>query len=161
MMMVRADVPLPCPECGAQYPDPSDSCAQRFDALLALDHSQREPWGSRHALAFSAFALQHPSRFPGATRERAHAMLRRVYREGVALSTVVRDVRRSQAGGGTALATPPGASVVAERPRTPPHPANPHFAVTIQYLGAFDEAAYAVLLDAWCRATLNALSAAE
>ena len=61
----------------------------------------------------------------------------------------------------TALSFWTSASVVAERPRTPPHPANPHFAVTIQDLGAFDEAAYAVLLDAWCRATLNALSAAE
>jgi catechol 2,3-dioxygenase-like lactoylglutathione lyase family enzyme len=31
--------------------------------LLALDHSRQEPWGSRHGVAFAAFALQHPARY--------------------------------------------------------------------------------------------------
>jgi hypothetical protein len=47
-----------CPECGATYSEEGDSCAARFDQLLALDHSRREPWGSRHGQAYAAFALQ-------------------------------------------------------------------------------------------------------
>lgn len=157
MMMARADAPLPCPDCGAQSPDPADSCALRFDALLALDHSRQEPWGSRHGLAFAAFALQHPSRFRGATRDRAYAMLVAAYRRGEPLSHVMREARRAQAGGGVATATPVPSSP-AMSASAPPHPERPSFAITIHDLGAFDEATYAVLLDAWCRATLNALS---
>ena len=56
--------PTRCDECGARYTEPGDSCQARFDQLLALDHSRQEPWGSRHGLAFAAFALQHPRRFP-------------------------------------------------------------------------------------------------
>src|SRR5205823_8749822 len=50
-----------CAECGAMYIDEFDSCAARFETLLAVDHSRREPWGSRHGQAFAAFALQHPN----------------------------------------------------------------------------------------------------
>ena len=48
-----------CPQCGGALASPDDSCASRFDTLLALDHSRQEPWGSRHASAFATFALQH------------------------------------------------------------------------------------------------------
>ena len=61
-----------CNECGARYGNSTDSCVVRFDQLLALDHSRREPWGSRHGLAFAVFALQHPQRYPAGTRVRAH-----------------------------------------------------------------------------------------
>ncbi len=66
-----------CPECGAAYQAAGDSCGARFDALLALDHARREPWGSRHGLAFAAFALQHPAAH-AASLDRAWAALHRV-----------------------------------------------------------------------------------
>src|SRR5712664_2891954 len=53
-----ATMKLPCPQCGAVYPPPPTSCADQFAVLLALDHSRREPWGSRHGLAFAAYSLQ-------------------------------------------------------------------------------------------------------
>src|SRR3954468_18020132 len=53
-----------CSECSASYSGSDDSCGARFHALLALDHSRQEPWGSRHGQAFAAFALQHPETYP-------------------------------------------------------------------------------------------------
>ena len=50
----------PCPQCGALFADATASCEEQFDKLLALDHSRVQPWGSRHGLAFSTFAMQHP-----------------------------------------------------------------------------------------------------
>ena len=70
--------PTRCEECGAEYPEPADSCQARFDQLLALDHSRQEPWGSRHGLAFAAFALQHPRRFPAASVAQSRARVERV-----------------------------------------------------------------------------------
>jgi hypothetical protein len=49
-----------CAQCGATFADATQNCEERFDTLLALDHSRVQPWGSRHGLAFSTFALQHP-----------------------------------------------------------------------------------------------------
>jgi hypothetical protein len=66
-----------CPECGAMYSEERDSCAARFEELLALDHSRREPWGSRHGQAFAAFALQHPVT-RAASLDRAWAALWRI-----------------------------------------------------------------------------------
>jgi len=70
-----------CPECGATYSEEGDSCAARFDQLLALDHSRREPWGSRHGQAFAAFALQHPV-IHEASLDRGWAALWRIYVAG-------------------------------------------------------------------------------
>src|SRR5215469_2689129 len=83
-----------CPECGAVYASDTDDCAARFEALLALDHSRTEPWGSRHGLAFSAFALQHPGRFPPDVAVRAWIMLYSVYVLGSDYQRVTTAMRR-------------------------------------------------------------------
>lgn len=132
-----------CDECGARYADATDSCADRFALLLALDHSREEPWGSRHGLAFAVFALQHPRRFPAATRERSHELLRRVFEQGESLEHVVRDLRRRGAHPGAADAAPPAAA--------------PPFPTTIADLGAFEAGEYAQRLERWCRDTLTHL----
>jgi hypothetical protein len=133
-----------CPECGATYPDPDDSCRGRFDVLLALDHSRREPWGSRHGAAFAVFALQHPAEFPEASQAQALELLTRVYRGGEPLAAVVRELWDRNSG--------------ARRVAEPPITAVGEFAVTIADLGDFDAGSYPEQLDAWCRATLDRLA---
>ena len=66
-----------CPECGAVYADPGDSCAVRFDALLALNHSRREPWGA----ATGRRSLPSPcsARRPTCRHLTARAALHRIY----------------------------------------------------------------------------------
>ena len=64
-----------CEDCGASYAAPDVDCSMRFDELLALDHSRREPWGSRHGLAFCAFALQHPRTYDRDVLQRAWLMV--------------------------------------------------------------------------------------
>lgn len=136
-----------CPECGAQYPDAADSCTARFDTLLALDHSRQEPWGSRHGLAFAVFALQHAARYPTASHARAHELLTRVLMRGEPLEGVIEEFRRR-----------PDPSETERNPAVPPLAAHAPFAVTIADLGDFDAEGYAAQLEAWCRATLDALT---
>lgn len=141
--------PATCPECGAVYADPGDSCAARFDALLALDHSRQEPWGSRHGQAFAAFALQHPMAY-ASSLDHAWAALHRIYVAGEKPATVFRAL---VAGRGIA---PPAW-------RTPPRPAQRIgvSAITIAHLDDFTEATYPERLEAWCRASLAAWGAAH
>jgi hypothetical protein len=131
-----------CHECGALYDTPSASCTARFNVLLALDHSRREPWGSRHGQAFAAFALQHPERY-AASLDTAWAALHRMYVHCQPASEVFETLRRS-----------PGAIPMAWdipiRPATRFRAAE----MTILDLGDFDASTYPNLLDAWCRATL-------
>ena len=136
--------PHRCSECGAEYADAEDSCTARFDALLALDHSRREPWGSRHGQAFAAFALQHPQRY-ASSLDRAWAVLHRIYVSGEAPAKVFAALV------GARGELPPTWSVPrrASRPIAAP-------AVTIAELGDFEAETYAERLDAWCRATLVA-----
>jgi hypothetical protein len=134
-----------CEECGARYAEGADSCARRFNLLLALDHSRKEPWGSRHGLAFAVFALQHPTRFPDATRPLSFELLTRVVENGERTDQVVQDVRER------------GATVVALD--VPPVPRRLPFPVTIADLGEFDASTYAVDLDRWCLATVVHLRA--
>ena len=137
-----------CPECGAQYPDEAVTCETRFHALLALDHSRQEPWGSRHGEAFAAFALQHPSAFP-ASLDAAWSALYRIYCFGESAADVFASVREGRA-------ARVGNSTI---PVRPPEPiARPR--VTIMDLGDFAAPTYATQLDAWCRATLVAWGAA-
>lgn len=129
-----------CPDCGATFPDPDDSCARRFDVLLALDHSRREPWGSRHGQAFAAFALQHPqthARSLGA----AWDLLYRIYCVGEPIARAVA-ARRAN----------PAAAPIAPRPGSRVG----GFTFTIADLGEFDASRYPGALDEWCRATLSA-----
>lgn len=131
-----------CDECGARYTEPEDSCQARFDQLLALDQSRQEPWGSRHGLAFAAFALQHPQRFSAATVAQARVLIERVIRDGEPLTRVVAEFRARPQTGVPAL-----------------HAGVPtSFAVTIADLGAFDADAYPAALERWARAALGAPS---
>jgi len=131
-----------CPECGASYDTDGDSCAARFDQLLALDHSRREPWGSRHGQAFAAFALQHPQRFAGSL-DHAWAALHRIYFAGDRPTLVFEQLRSGRQGALARWNVPPRP----ERPVTSP-------SVTVANLGAFDADTYAEQLDDWCRASL-------
>jgi hypothetical protein len=133
-----------CSECGAHYSSSTDTCVARFDQLLALDHSRREPWGSRHGQAFAAFALQHPLLFVDSV-DAAWAALYRIYCLDTPPTRVFADLRglhdRTAFDG-----------VVPRRPlvgRALP-------TVTIADLGDFSAATYPSQLDAWCRATLRA-----
>jgi Family of unknown function (DUF5946) len=131
--------PTRCEECGARYRDAADSCQDRFDQLLALDHSRREPWGSRHGLAFAAFALQHPRRYPAATVASARELIQRVAGNGESLAQVVAEFR----------ARPQD---TADRIETT---SAPDFSVTIADLGTFGAATYPDDLLRWARAALG------
>jgi hypothetical protein len=126
-----------CSECNAVYSHEADACATRFEQLLALDHSRVEPWGSRHGLAFAAFALQHPVRH-AASLDVAWELLYRVYRGQEALSHVVASIRNGATDGADDIHVPPRA------PRPLTHPA-----MTIADLGDFASATYARQLDDW------------
>jgi len=131
-----------CPECGAAYIEPGDSCAARFDTLLALDHSRREPWGSRHGMAFAAYALQHPA-LHARSLNNAFAALVRIYVDREPRAEVFARLRSSRG------ALPAGWKV-------PTRPAGPVRApsTTIADLGEFGAETYTTKLDDWCRAAL-------
>jgi hypothetical protein len=132
-----------CPECGARYSDDDDSCARRFDALLALDHSRREPWGSRHGQAFAAFTLQHPQTHVRSL-DAAWDALYRIYCLNQFPAAVFAARRRR-------LAAPPRVP----RPEYVPS----SFSVTIADLGDFAAENYPAALDTWCRSALAAWGA--
>lgn len=140
---------MQCSECGATSRDDTDSCAARFEALLALDHSRQEPWGSRHGQAFAAFALQHPQAFPGSL-DHAWAALNRIYIAGVRPATVFETLRS-------------GRGAVPADWRTPPRPFGPTAtpSLTIADMGDFEAEEYPDKLDAWCRAALSMWKATE
>jgi hypothetical protein len=121
------------------------TCAGRFAALLALDHSRQEPWGSRHGLAFAAYTLQHPATQSHESLEQCWLMLCRVY---VAGDNPMRVTRALRAYGGR---VPKDWDVPPFPKRATPPSA---FETTIADLGAFAAADYATRLDEWCRATL-------
>ena len=131
-----------CPDCGARYDAEGDSCRERFDILLALDHSRREPWGSRHGLAFASFALQHPATFPQSL-DRSWSALYAIYVGGRAQDFVFRTL---VAGNGTL----PAAWIIPARPAAAT--SVPLF--TIADLAEFDASIYAGDLDRMCRAAL-------
>jgi len=135
---------LRCPECGATYSEKGDSCAARFDQLLALDHSRREPWGSRHGQAFAAFALQHPVTH-AVSLDRAWAALWRIYVWGESPARVFGALVAHR---GT---VPPGDKNVptrrGARTRMP--------SITIRDLADFAAETYPTRLDAWCHASLQ------
>ena len=133
-----------CRECGAVYADEGDNCSARFDVLLALDHSRTEPWGSRHGLAFSAFALQHPDRFPPDVAERAWILLTSVYELGHDYARATAALRR------LGRKRPEW-----DVPPLPDPPCKPSYDVTIADLGSFDAETYPDGLDRWCEAALT------
>jgi hypothetical protein len=127
-----------CKECGAHYADDEDSCASRFDELLALDHSRQEPWGSRHGQAFAAYALQHPA-IHARSLDSAWAELYRIYVLGEYPAAVIASMRA----GRPATGVPP----------RPPHRIAPP-KITIADLGDFGSETYSVRVDDWCKAAL-------
>lgn len=137
---------MTCPDCGATYATPGVDCQARFHALLALDHSRREPWGPLHGLAFAAFALQHPSIHDRATAVRAWIGLWRVVHGGDDVRRVFTALRRV-------------APAVPEDWGVPPLPAAPPaggaYRVTIADLGDFDAASYAERALDWARAAVE------
>lgn len=130
---------LICKDCGARYEDEGDSCATRFDQLLALDHSRKEPWGSRHGLAFAVFALQHPSQYGAATRARSFELIERVFLRNEPMHLVIRDFRdRSSEMKSNELSAMVGP-----------------FSYTIADCGSFEAGVYVADLERWCRTTLS------
>lgn len=136
-----------CPQCGGVLESRDDSCASRFDMLLALDHSRQEPWGSRHGSAFAAFALQHPAGRSRETLDRCWTLLYRIWVANEDPQAVARSLRRVPSGG------LPHSPVPSRRgdASTPTS-----FRFTIVDLGAFEADAYPRRLEEWCRATLDA-----
>jgi hypothetical protein len=142
----------PCPQCGAVFADPARSCAERFDTLLALDHSHAQPWGSRHGLAFATFAMQHPA---GRTVDQLGAcwvMLYRVWIDGENRAKLAAAMRTRQGRSPAEWGVPPLPAVPA---------AGTRYAVTIAELGDFDAPDYPQRLEAWGRATLSAWMSAR
>ncbi len=134
-----------CAQCGAEYADPSQNCEERFDALLALDHSRVQPWGSRHGLAFSTFALQHPEGRTPAQLAACWVMLYRVWIKGDNRAKLAASMRAQQS------LTPEEWGV----PGLPPVPAaGKKYAVTIADLGGFNAESYPEKLEEWGKATL-------
>lgn len=151
-----------CAKCGAIYPN-EESCANRFDVLLALDHSRQQPWGSRHGIAFAVYTLQHSDGIAEVTLQNCWLMLNRVYEAGDDRGDVVKGLRAKYRGkqdnsynktNASLSATWSGASLPERNPPT-------HFETTIVDLGEFSSDTYPDLLDAWCLATLRAWNATE
>ena len=141
----------PCPQCGAVFSEAESSCEEQFDKLLALDHSRVQPWGSRHGLAFSTFAMQHPNGRTSAQLAACWIMLYRVWIKGDNRAKLAASMRARQD-----LTTAEWG--VPSLPAVPP--AGTRYAVTIADLGGFDAETYAVKLEEWGRATLSAWMAA-
>jgi hypothetical protein len=139
----------PCTECGAVYTDPARSCAERFDTLLALDHSREEPWGSRHGLIFAAYQLQHSTLLEPAAIDRYWLILYRIYVHGDDPVRMFAALR-----GRPDIRTHDWDVPSAKRP-----PAAVRYAVTIADLGDFEAAGYPSAVDRWCRAVLAAWGA--
>jgi hypothetical protein len=140
-----------CEQCGARYESLDDSCAERFSVLLAFDHSRQEPWGSRHGSAFAAYTLQHPVGIPHGALDRCWVMLYRIWIAGDDPDYVARKLRHPDRGGRSSW----------DVPALPANALLPRRAgVTIADLGDFDAETYPTKLEAWCRATLEALGQA-
>ena len=135
-----------CEQCGAAL-NAGVPCRERFDVLLALDHSRTEPWGSRHGIAFTVFTLQHAQGAPREMIERCLEMLRRVYVNREERQRVMTSLRRDHVAPGAASSKRDGGSFT---PNV--------FAFTIDDMGDFSADTYPADLDAWCRATIEAWS---
>ncbi|WP_199809877.1 DUF5946 family protein [Streptomyces sp. NRRL F-5126] len=147
----------PCPECGAPM-DPLDprSCDELFHALLALDHSRREPWGPLHGVSVSCFLLQHPHRLPADGGAMARALLRAYLRGG--LDEVDRLVGQARRGNSHRVRGTPSRVV---RDAAVPHcdASRPRFSVTIQDVavdGTFPASEFTQRVEAWAAAAVDA-----
>lgn len=136
-----------CPQCGATYVAPDDTCEARWQRLLALDHSRQAPWGPLHALSFATWTLQHPDAAAPGSVARCRELLERVIGRGEPLARVAADFRaRPPAEPSTRSLELP--LELSRRPR--------RFGVTIADLGDFDGATFESVLQRWAQATLEA-----
>lgn len=132
-----------CPQYGAVYATPDDSCEARWPQRLALDHSRKAPWGPLHALSFATWTLQHADMAAPGSVARSRELLERVTGHGEPLARVVADFRRRAPGHASER--------LLEVPARPPR-----FEITIADLGDFDRATFEPNLHRWAQATLAA-----
>lgn len=133
-----------CPECGAIHADSRHACTERFQALLALDHSRQEPWGSRHGIVFSCYVLQHPAEQPRELLERSWLVLHRLVAERDEPAHLFAGIRRN----------PEVRPADWNAPPLPPAPeSGGPYSITIADLGDFSGHDYAEKVDAWARST--------
>ncbi|MFI9461173.1 DUF5946 family protein [Streptomyces xiamenensis] len=146
-----------CAACGAETA--GASCEERFERLLALDHSQREPWGPLHGVVVACFLLQHPGHplaGPGSPGPRL-ALLRAFLdggRDG--LRALTGALRRGNSHRRRGAPPWPGAE-----PEPPERPAPTAFGVTLADVavdGGFPAAGHEERVRAWAADTLTALA---
>ncbi|PXY28907.1 hypothetical protein DI005_23395 [Prauserella sp. PE36] len=144
-----------CPECGA--PAGPRSCQELFDAVLALDHSRRPPWGPLHGVTVACFLLQHPSRLPETARSGPWAMVHSYLDGGLAavtrLTERARNANSHRNRGARRAGTVPG---VPAPPLTAPPTA---FDVTIADVagdGTFPADGFPERVTDWARAIIDA-----
>ncbi|MCP2163928.1 DUF5946 family protein [Goodfellowiella coeruleoviolacea] len=144
-----------CAECGA--PARPHSCAELFDTVLALDHSQRPPWGPLHGVTVSCFVLQHPGRLPAPGRAQPWAVLHAYLAGGqTAVTALAGRMRRANSHHRRGVGL---ADVWAGVPAPPLGPVPTGFAVTITDValdGTFPAAGFPERVSAWARATVAA-----
>ena len=134
-----------CSQCGGEVSN-GETCSDRFNVLLALDHSRQEPWGPLHGVAFAVFALQHADNYTDDIVGSAWTTLNRVYVAGDSVADVVKNLRKLQGKRANWTGAP-----LAPRERAPRN-----FAVTIADLGDFDAETYVQKLEAMCLSTIAA-----
>jgi hypothetical protein len=139
-----------CPECSGSWA--MGTCAELFDALLALDHSRRPPWGAHHGVSVATYLLQHPSRSTPAMRRGQWELVRAFTRDGLAAAQALAAARVAGNRGGRRPSDEPAAGVELDRV-----PAG--FAVTIADVsvdGTFPADGFADRVASWARATVEA-----
>lgn len=134
-----------CTQCGATYAHADPTCAQRWHALLALDHSRQAPWGPLHGLAFATWTLQHWHGVEAAVLDTCWRLLVEIVVTGDAVDEVFAREREARAAG-----LPMTPSSVPRR--TEPRP----FDVTIRELSEFAADGYEDNLRYWARSTMEA-----
>jgi hypothetical protein len=104
-----------CAECGAS--GRLGTCAELFDAPLALDLQRLQPWGRFHGLNVACYLLQHPSRTPASALDGHWHMLTLFLTEGLdamnALQAGLVRANRHGARPWSAFDPPPARSVAA------------------------------------------------
>ncbi|HEV8150493.1 MAG TPA: DUF5946 family protein [Gemmatimonadales bacterium] len=135
---------LACPQCGALYPDAADSCEQRFQQLLALDHSRPEPWGRLHGVVFACYTLQHPEGQTHEALERCWLALYRIVVSGDDPVRLFAGLRNAPKRAGAEWGIPALPA--------PPPPGGP-YSVTLADFGEFPPESHAARVAAWAQAT--------
>lgn len=167
-----------CAACGAETA--GATCEERFERLLELDHSRREPWGPLHGVAVACFFLQHPGHplaprgddgpgralletFLAGSREALRALTEGARRRNSHRNRKRNRNRDARPGGLRDPGDPgyPGGLAAPSAPPGPERPAPTTFGVTIAEVsvdGGFPAAGHEERVRAWAAATLAALA---